>query len=81
MLLIRVFYELNIIIKILMIAIATICLIIGIIGLCILECDIGYYECSICHERFVPTLKSFILVSHNNKENENLKNSRLLKGY
>ena len=32
----------------------------GIIGLVFFDCYIGYYDCKICHKRFIPSLKEYL---------------------
>lgn len=40
----------------------------GIVGLVILDSNIGYYECKACHERFVPTMKQYVFGLHTMKK-------------
>ena len=37
---------------------------IGIIGLVFLACYIGYYDCKICHKRFILSLKDYLFGPH-----------------
>lgn len=37
---------------------------IGIIGLVFPDCCIGYYDCKICHKRFIPSLKDHLFGPH-----------------
>ena len=40
------------------------CLLIGIVGLCYLDVQIGCYECPNCHRRFIPSLTEYIMGPH-----------------
>lgn len=50
--------------RILLIVIALIIIGAGIAVACVLDRDAGVFECKYCGERFVPTMKSYILSSH-----------------
>jgi len=43
---------------------AVILLVVGLTGLIILDCHIGYFECPHCHERFIPKMSSYIFGIH-----------------
>ena len=47
-----------------LIVIAVIVIIIGLAVACILEREAGAFECSKCHERFVPTMSAYINAAH-----------------
>lgn len=51
-------------IKIIIIVLSILLGIITIIGLVILDINIGYFECEECHERFIPTTKEYIFGVH-----------------
>lgn len=50
--------------RIALIVIAVIILVIGIAVACILDREAGAFECSKCHERFVPTMSAYINAVH-----------------
>lgn len=50
--------------RIICIVCAVIIVILGIGVCCVLTVDAGVYECPACHEKFVPSLKDFILGVH-----------------
>lgn len=50
--------------RIIILIIGFICLICSIFGLCILDRNIGYYECKHCKERFIPTFGCYINSAH-----------------
>lgn len=50
--------------RIALIVIAVIVIIIGITVACILDREAGAFECSKCHERFVPTMSAYINAAH-----------------
>lgn len=54
--------------KIILIALAFIFIVVGITGLIILDANIGYFECAECHERFIPSVKDYILGLHTLKK-------------
>lgn len=47
--------------KIILIALALIFIVVGMVGLVILDANIGYFECAECHERFIPSVKIILL--------------------
>lgn len=51
-------------IKWLLIFIGCVVLILGISIACILDRDAGAFECSKCHERFVPDMKAYVMGPH-----------------
>ena len=54
--------------KIILISLAFIFIVVGIIGLVILDANIGYFECAECHERFIPSIKDYTLGLHTLKK-------------
>ena len=46
--------------RIIMLVIGFICVCCSVIGLSILDRNIGYYECKHCKERFIPTFGCYI---------------------
>jgi transcriptional regulator with XRE-family HTH domain len=50
--------------RIVLIAIGVFIIVLGIIIACILDRDAGAFECPMCHERFVPDMKSYVMASH-----------------
>ena len=51
-------------IKIVLVVVAFVVIAVGIAVCCVLERDAGVYECKYCGERFVPTMKAYILGEH-----------------
>lgn len=56
--------EMEIYLRIILIVIAVVVIAGGIIVACVLDRDAGVYECPHCGERFVPTMKAFVLGPH-----------------
>ena len=54
--------------KIILIALAFIFISEGMVGLVILDANIGYFECAECHERFVPSVKDYTFGLHTLKK-------------
>lgn len=50
--------------RIIIIVSSFILFIIGIFGLCLLDSQIGYYECPTCKHRFVPSFFHFVIAPH-----------------
>lgn len=50
--------------RVLLVAIALVIVIMGIGVACVLDRDAGVFECPHCGERFVPTMKSYIMGPH-----------------
>ncbi len=61
---VSIFASFPLYVKIIIITIAAICIVIGIIGLIILDINIGYFECSFCRERFIPSAKEYVFGAH-----------------
>ena len=56
--------EMEIWLKIVLSVLGATVLLIGIAIACVLEKDAGVYECKHCKERFVPTMKEYIIAPH-----------------
>lgn len=56
--------EMQVWLRILLIAIAIIIIAIGIGLACVLDREAGVFECPRCGKKFVPTMKSYILATH-----------------
>ena len=54
--------------KIILIALAFIFIVVGVVGLVILDANIGYFECAECHERFIPSVKDYTFGLHTLKK-------------
>ena len=50
--------------RVIIIVSAIVLLIVGLVGLVVLDCHIGYFECPECHERFVPSIKDYLFGMH-----------------
>ena len=55
--------------KIILIALAFIFIAVGMVGLVILDANIGYFECAECHEKFIPSVNNYTLGLHTFKKN------------
>lgn len=51
-------------IRILLIAIGLLVILSGVFACCFLDNNAGYFECRNCKERFIPTMKEYILAPH-----------------
>lgn len=62
--LIAALLEMDMWLRIILIAVAGILIVGGIVVGCMLDRDAGVYECPHCGERFVPTMKAYFFSSH-----------------
>lgn len=51
-------------IRIILIAFAIVLFAIGVAMACILDIEVGYFECPHCHNRYTPTFKAYVLGMH-----------------
>lgn len=56
--------EMDLWLRITLLCIALLNIIIGIAIACVLDRDAGVYECGKCGERFVPTMKAYVMAPH-----------------
>ena len=56
--------EMELWLRILLIVIGLTSILVGIALACVMDRDAGVYECQHCKERFVPTMKDYILATH-----------------
>lgn len=54
--------------KIILIVLSFIFIFVGLFGLVLLDVNIGYFECAECHERFIPSIKDYVLGMHTLKK-------------
>lgn len=54
--------------KIILIVLSLIFIFVGLFGLVLLDVNIGYFECAECHERFIPSIKDYVLGMHTLKK-------------
>ena len=54
--------------KIILIVLSFIFIFVGLFGLILLDVNIGYFECAECHERFIPSIKDYVLGMHTLKK-------------
>lgn len=58
------FIEMPSVIRVLLIIIGSIIFLLGIINAIVIEQTAGYYECDICHHKYIPSFKSVFLSMH-----------------
>ncbi len=58
------FVEMALWIKIILITVGVCSFVVGMINALKIEHDAGYYECPVCKERYVPTMKAVVIAPH-----------------
>ena len=56
--------EIDVLYRFLLIVGAAVLIIVGLIGLTLLDCNVGYFECKECGERFIPTFSQYLFGIH-----------------